>query len=561
MKNFTDSLQKNSLDIHLRSKIFNTVETDLFFINTAYFYAYLQLFEGIRDHSGLLILTGESGVGKTLLIHKLENESPANIKLAICHSTNIDFNDLIEIINDQLGISNHQRELSDKIKALKEYLNQCATQKIDVALLIDDVHHLSEDVLSGLFTLYHSEFKKQHLLQIVLSGTPILEEILYRIPIFHASLPSSVHIRLEPLAPVDVAAFISLQAQRTDDPAVASLSLPQVVERIIDYTGGIPRLIETLCKRALLIAQINGQTTVSMAIIDEAASELMLKDRKITPPPDAPPILLEETTQPDNVVHIITETPSPAQEQTPLIEKETYLSEIRSLVVKPVEEHSSTRRRWNDLQTTEDRRYPSRSTRPQVALLAFLALFAGLLGGAASIYLHPFLSASTPIAAKMEPLTPAPPQPPTKIEPASIEVAPSVVDNAEVKPPLESSPQSISSERLSISDYMRNGHLLLTQGDIVSARLFYEEAANFGSAAAMTAVGKTYDPMVLGQLGIKGFQTDPVKAAEWYLKAGKNGDPEHTERLDGLRRWLSNSPALGEIEATALRQLLRQPGF
>ena len=556
MKNFADSLQNNSMDNHLRSKIFNTTETDLFFINTAYFYAYLQLFEGIRDHSGLLVLTSEAGVGKTLLLHKLENESSEKIKLAICHSTNLDFNDLIEITNDQLGIFNDEIELSEKIKALKEYLKQCATQKTDVALLIDDAHHLSEQVLSSLLTLSYSEFEKGHLLQIVLSGTPVLEEILYRIPIFHAYLPSSVHIRLEPLAPVDVAAFISLQAQRTDDPAVDSLSSPQVVERIVDYTGGIPRLIESLCKRALLIAQINGQTTVSIAIIDEAASELMLKDEKSTPPPDAPPVLLE-TTQSDTVVQIMTRTPPPAQEQTPLIEKEIYLSETRSLAVKPVEEHSSTRRRWNDLQTTEDRRYPSRSTRPQVALLVFLALFAGLLGGAASIYLHPFLSAPTPMATRMEPPTPAPPQPPTKIEPAPIEVAPSVVDNAEIKPPLESSPQSILSERLSIADYMRNGHLLLTRGDIVSARLFYEEAANSGSAAAMTAVGKTYDPVVLGQLGIKGFQADPVKAAEWYLKAGKAGDPEHTERLDGLRRWLSNAPSLGEIEATTLQQLLR----
>lgn len=556
MKNFADSLQKNSIDTHLRSKIFNTTETDLFFINTAYFYAYLQLFEGIRDHSGLLVLTSEAGVGKTLLLHKLENESSEKIKLAICHSTNLDFNDLIEIINDQLGIFNHEIELSDKIKALKEYLKQCATQKTDVALLIDDAHHLSEQVLSSLLTLSYSEFEKGHLLQIVLSGTPVLEEVLHRIPIFHAYLPSSVHIHLEPLAPVDVAAFISLQAQRTDDPAVDSLSSPQVVERIVDYTGGIPRLIETLCKRALLIAQINGQTTVPIAIIDEAAGELMLKDEKNTPPPDAPPVLLE-TTQSDTVVQIMTRMPPSAQEQTPLIEKETYLSETRSLAVKPVEEHSPTMRRWNDLQTTEDRRYPSRSTKPQVALLVFLALFAGLLGGAASIYLHPFLSAPTPITARMEPLAPAPPQPPTKIEPAPIEVAPSVVDNAEIKPSLESSPQSISSERLSIADYMRNGHLLLAQGDIVSARLFYEEAANYGSAAAMTAVGKTYDPVVLGQLGIKGFQADPVKAAEWYLKAGKAGDPEHTERLDGLRRWLSNSPTLGEIEATTLQQLLR----
>ena len=105
--------------------------------------------------------------------------------------------------------------------------------------------------------------------------------------------------------------------------------------------------------------------------------------------------------------------------------------------------------------------------------------------------------------------------------------------------------------------YMSSGDLLLTRGDIASARLFYEAAANTGSATAMTAVGKTYDPLALDKLGVKGFRADPVKAAEWYLKAKNAGDPEAAERLDGLRRWLARSPALGETEAATLRQLLR----
>ena len=104
---------------------------------------------------------------------------------------------------------------------------------------------------------------------------------------------------------------------------------------------------------------------------------------------------------------------------------------------------------------------------------------------------------------------------------------------------------------------MNSGDLLLTRGDIASARLFYEAAANAGSAVAMTAVGKTYDPVVLNGLGIKGFHADPVKAAEWYLKGDKAGDAENTKRLDGLRRWLAESPPIGEAEVEALRQLLR----
>jgi len=107
-----------------------------------------------------------------------------------------------------------------------------------------------------------------------------------------------------------------------------------------------------------------------------------------------------------------------------------------------------------------------------------------------------------------------------------------------------------------ISSYLINGNLWLQRGDIASARLFYQEAANTGSVQAMVAVGKTYDPIILNQLGIRGFRPDPVKAAEWYLRANKAGDSESTERLKELNRWLSDSPMLEESEANALRQLL-----
>ena len=108
-----------------------------------------------------------------------------------------------------------------------------------------------------------------------------------------------------------------------------------------------------------------------------------------------------------------------------------------------------------------------------------------------------------------------------------------------------------------ISSYMSSGDALLARGDVASARLFYEAAAAVGYAAAMTAVGKTYDPVTLKQLGIKGFRADPVQAAEWYLKAEKAGDPETAEHLEGLKRWVADAPMWKETELNDLRQLLR----
>ena len=93
--------------------------------------------------------------------------------------------------------------------------------------------------------------------------------------------------------------------------------------------------------------------------------------------------------------------------------------------------------------------------------------------------------------------------------------------------------------------------------DVAAARLFYEAAANMGSGEAMVAVGTTYDPTILEQLAVKGFRADPVKAAEWYLKARQANPLESGQRLEGLKAWLSASATLGDLEANTLRQLLR----
>ncbi|HCK80159.1 MAG TPA: hypothetical protein DIC59_01675 [Candidatus Competibacteraceae bacterium] len=101
-----------------------------------------------------------------------------------------------------------------------------------------------------------------------------------------------------------------------------------------------------------------------------------------------------------------------------------------------------------------------------------------------------------------------------------------------------------SPETPPLLSYVSKGDALLAQGDVASARLFYLEAAGAGFAPAMTAVGKTYDPIVLGGLQIKGFFADPKKAVEWYLKAQKAGSPESSGYLQALRQSLAGSPAL-----------------
>jgi TPR repeat protein len=76
-----------------------------------------------------------------------------------------------------------------------------------------------------------------------------------------------------------------------------------------------------------------------------------------------------------------------------------------------------------------------------------------------------------------------------------------------------------------------HGDELLATGDISAARLFYERAAQQGSASAATALGKTYDPLFLDEIRARGIRGDAAKAAQWYARASAAGDLEADLRM------------------------------
>jgi TPR repeat protein len=75
---------------------------------------------------------------------------------------------------------------------------------------------------------------------------------------------------------------------------------------------------------------------------------------------------------------------------------------------------------------------------------------------------------------------------------------------------------------------------MLQQGDVLSARLFFERAAEAGSAQGATSAGKTYDPNFLASIDARGLKSDVSRAMEWYRTAFSLGDKEAGERLKVL---------------------------
>lgn len=82
------------------------------------------------------------------------------------------------------------------------------------------------------------------------------------------------------------------------------------------------------------------------------------------------------------------------------------------------------------------------------------------------------------------------------------------------------------------------GDVLLTNGDIASARLFYRRALKDGDPRAATAIGRSYDPVIYEELEVRGVAPDPNQAVEWYRRGAEAGDSTAKDRLQALGKWL-----------------------
>jgi hypothetical protein len=154
---------------------------------------------------------------------------------------------------------------------------------------------------------------------------------------------------------------------------------------------------------------------------------------------------------------------------------------------------------------------------------------------AASSAAMPTSAAKPTATAAADPVDP--PQMSRAPVPAPAEQSTAVATLAGAPPQPPASARTASADALppeTITALVRRGNAMLAVGDISAARLLFERAAQAGHAAAATAVGRTYDPAALAQIGARGIRADPELAATWYRRAVALGDPEATQRLQRL---------------------------
>lgn len=236
--------------------------------------ALAHLIYGITQGGGFVQLTGEVGTGKTMMIRALLDRLPADVNVALVLYPLLSVQEFVLAICDDLGIPrpDNNDSLKSAIDALNRYLLDNHARGRRTVLVIDEAHKLSHDVLEQVRLLTNLETTKEKLFQILLVGQPELISLLAQRDLRQLAQRITARYKLTPLLPRETAEYVvrRLRVAGAENPIFTRTALG-TVHRL---SGGIPRLINTLCDRALLGAYAHGKNRVTAAMVRRAAGEV-----------------------------------------------------------------------------------------------------------------------------------------------------------------------------------------------------------------------------------------------------------------------------------------------
>ena len=245
------------------------------YLGTRHADALAHLVYGINDAGGFVQLTGEVGTGKTTTIRSLLARAPKNAEIALIINPRLSPLEFLQTICEELGIGvpdgavNNTKELVDQ---LNSYLLRAHGAGRRVVLIVDEAQNLSVEVLEQVRLLTNLETESQKLLQIILIGQPELRDLLGRNDLRQLAQRITARYHLQPLVREETAAYVRHRLRVAS--TTSDIFTPAGLREVHRLSGGVPRVINIICDRALLGAYTEDQHEVSAKLVRRAAAEI-----------------------------------------------------------------------------------------------------------------------------------------------------------------------------------------------------------------------------------------------------------------------------------------------
>jgi general secretion pathway protein A len=250
--------------------------------------ALAQLLYGVQEHKGFILLTGEIGTGKTTLLRTLLSRLEGNCASALIFDTTLPFEGILEYMLEDLGVAKAGETHVQRLIALNNFLIERRRAGQNTVLALDEAQNLSPEALEQIRLLSNFETETEKLLQILLVGQPELLDKLDRQELRQLKQRISLRCRILPLS-VDEARDYIRTRLRIAGARDLGLFSDAAITRIAEYSGGIPRLINTLCDHCLLIGYADQIRRIDRRLVDEAVQyfedgEQRPRKRRLGPP-------------------------------------------------------------------------------------------------------------------------------------------------------------------------------------------------------------------------------------------------------------------------------------
>jgi type II secretory pathway predicted ATPase ExeA/LysM repeat protein len=224
------------------------------------------------DLSGLTMLTGEAGTGKTTLIYSLLQRDYKRARIAHIDDPKLSFLEIMRVVMTQLNLYSPGTTKLDYIKALDHLLNLHGKEE-RIAIVIDEAQVLSDDVLEELRLLSnHGQREGRSLLQLILVGQPELGERLKKPELRQLNQRISSRGALRPLNPREGIMYVDCRLNAVGG-KVSGAFEPRALECLLRRSDGIPRKINMLCYNAMMAAFYSGENKVSYKTAKKTAAE------------------------------------------------------------------------------------------------------------------------------------------------------------------------------------------------------------------------------------------------------------------------------------------------
>jgi general secretion pathway protein A len=230
----------------------------------------------ICTHSGMTVLLGEAGTGKTTLLYSLLGLlERRGFCTAMCTNPTLTREEFYDLLILKFGINCQSTLKSRQLAALEETLRRNQADGRPSILIVDEAQRLSTELLEEVRLLLNLETPREKLLEIIVSGQPELGDILGRPDLRQLKQRVSCICRLKPLTLTEVSEYIYHRMTRAGLPNQTLFS-DATIALIHEHSRGIPRLINSLCDGSLRTGFALQSPRITPAVVEEAAKDLEL---------------------------------------------------------------------------------------------------------------------------------------------------------------------------------------------------------------------------------------------------------------------------------------------